>query len=104
MATLSSGQFSLNPHGQRIDRREDNFETAGPEEVHKDFEPQAWEPPVEIVPTEIISSEPESSEESEDDLAEPIVEEEPIIQLNESELEIKLKEAREQAKIETEKD
>ena len=71
---MSSGQFSPEPPWPKFDRRDDNFETAGPEEVRKDFEPQAWEPPVEIVPTEIISSEPEGSVELEDDLAEPIVE------------------------------
>ena len=100
---MSSSQFSPEPPWPKFDRGDDNFETAGPEEVRKDFEPQAWEPPVEIVPTEIISSEPEGSVELEDDLAELIVEEEPVIQLKESELEIKLKEAREQGKIETEK-
>ena len=100
---MSSSQFFPEPPWPKIDRREDNFEAAGPQEVSNGFEPQAWEPPVEIVPTETISSEPESSEESEDDLAEPIVEEEPMVQLRESELEIRLKEAREHAKIETEK-
>ena len=103
MATLSSSQFFPEPPWPKIDRGGNNFETAGPQEVSNGFERQAWEPPVEIVPTETISSEPESSGESEDDLAEPIVEEEPMVQLRESELEIKLKEARESAKIETEK-
>ena len=100
---MSSSQFFPEPPWPKIDRGENNFETAGPQEVSNGFERQAWEPPVEIVPTETISSEPESSGESEDDLAEPIVEEEPMVQLRESELEIRLKEAREQAKIETEK-
>jgi len=103
VATLSSSQFFPEPPWPKIDRGENNFETAGPQEVSNGFERQAWEPPVEIVPTETISSEPESSGESEDDLAEPIVEEEPMVQLRESELEIRLKEAREHAKIETEK-
>ena len=100
---MSSSQFFPEPPWPKIDRGENNFETAGPQEVSNGFERQAWEPPVEIVPTETISSEPESSGESEDDLAEPIVEEEPMVQLRESELEIRLKEAREHAKIETEK-
>ena len=100
---MSSSQFFHEPPWPRTNGGQDNFEKAGPEEVHKEFERQAWEPPVEIVPTEIISSEPQSSEESEDDLAEPVVEEEPMVQLHESELELKLKEAREDAKIETEK-
>ena len=100
---MSSSKFSPEPPWPKIDRREDDFETAGHQEVSNGFERQSWEPPVEIVPTEILSPEPESSGESEDDLAEPIVEEEPMVQLRESELEIKLKEAREHAKIETEK-
>ena len=100
---MSSSQFFPEPPWPKIDRREDKFETASPEEVHKGFERQAWEPPVEIVPKEIISPEPQNPEESEDDLAEPIVEEEPMVHIHESELEIKLKEAREHAKIETEK-
>ena len=98
---MSSSQFFSDPPWPKIERGKDNFEKAEQEKGAKNFESQAWEPPVEIVPLETISPELENPEETEDDLAEPI-EEEPVIQLRESELEMKLKEARENAKIEAE--
>ena len=98
---MSSSQFFSDPPWPKIERGKDNFEKAEQEKGAKNFESQAWEPPVEIVPLEPISPELENPEETEDDCAEPI-EEEPVIQLRESELEMKLKEVRENAKIEAE--
>ena len=100
---MSSSKFFSEPPWPKINNSQENFETAGPEGAIKSFERQAWEPPVEILPTENISSQTEDPEEVEDDVADPVVEEEPTIHLLESELEMRLKEAREHAEIETER-
>ena len=100
---MSNSQFFSEPPWPKIERSKDNFNTAGEEEAAKIFEPKSWEPPIEIVPSEPTSQELEAFEEAEDDLAEPLEEKEPVIQLLESELEMKLKEAREHAELETEK-
>ena len=99
---MSNNQFLSEPPWPKIERSENNFKIAEEEEVAKIFEPKSWEPPIEVVPLESTSQEPEDPEEAEDDLAEPLKEEEPTIQLPQSELEMKLKEARENAELETE--
>ena len=99
---MSNNQFLSKPPWPKIERSENKFKIAGEEAVKKTFEPQPWEPPIEVVASEPISLELEDLEEAEEDLAEPLEEEEPAIQLRESELEIKLKEARENAEQETE--
>ena len=99
---MSNSQFFSEPPWPKIERSENNFKTTEAEEAAKIFEPKSWEPPIEIVPSERTSQEPEAFEDAEDDLAEPMEEKEPVIQLLESELEMKLKEARENAEVETE--